>query len=154
MSDKVIIELELLTPMKYEKFISTDEPFSEIMYEVTKVHKEKNTVRNTRHLGKPDYDDIDRAERVISIASINIRSLLDEKAYTYDMVEFKGLCDLEENNYCALLYIVTNSHHSKVRSFLKTFVSGRIDSTAGSYVIRTDLDDKTIGTFKDMFEEL
>jgi hypothetical protein len=151
MRDKVIIELELLTPMKYDKLIVIDEPFSEILYEVTKIYKLKSTVRNTVHLGKPDYADMNKAEKSEVVGSLLIRGLLDDKAYTYNMVEFKGLSKLEEDNYCSLMYLVTNSHEPKVMSFLKTFVAS---SKRGSYIIRTNLDNKTIGTFKDMFEEL
>jgi hypothetical protein len=151
MRNKVIIELELLTPLKYDKLIVKDDPFSDLLYEVAKIHKVKSTVRNTVHLGKPDYEDMNRAEKSVVIGSLLIRGLLDDKTYTYNMVEFKGLSELEESNYCSLMYLVTNSQEPEVMSFLKTFVAS---SNRECYIIRTDLDDKTIGTFKDMFEEL
>jgi hypothetical protein len=175
MSDKIIIELELLTPMKYESVLISVKEFGASYLKITEIYKNNhNSIKNTKTESLSqvpsklvdDYVRVNNFEKCILIGSMEVRDfialnksikqhkgLVVPRGYQSDIEpEFKGLHKLEENNkyYCLLHYIVKNPT-PEVSSFLSSF-SMRKDTEY--FIDRSDLDPTTADIFGDMYGEL
>ena len=144
MSDKIIIELELLTPLRYEKLFLKDKVSQPIIRDITKLHLHNQTLTNidlassSRVERKDDYEGF---ERIYYMKGY-------EWKRTEKMYEFKGLHPEEFKQECNLYYKILNFPDKGLN------LVRRMNDTYHCYVKPTNLDKETIGTFKDMFDEL
>jgi hypothetical protein len=163
MNDVVIVNLELLTPLKYEKFIMDDSDIlnfyysenSPSMFEVVKVYQDVYKVSNIKDV-KASTSEIreykEKAEKCTIISSQAIRAF-EGCLKKQKRIKFTGLHGREENDYCALQYRVTN-YNDDIKLIFNACDPEFIVRMKNTYVVSTGLEDKTIGTFKDMFDEL
>jgi len=150
MSDKIIIELELLTPLKYKESIYISNTGWGVVLEIREVYKAGNYLKNTyapHNIGRPStLIDIEQAEECLLIES----SELHERKFK-EHIEFKGFYKLEGQyrHICSLVYIVKNPN-KEVENVLDKGVRSRMKY----YVKKFNIDQETVDVFGDMYGEL
>jgi len=148
MSNKIIIEVELLTPLSYEKMFLRDRVSQPIVRKITKPHLHNKILTN-----------IDLASSSLMPERIENKKQYEEfeeiyymKGYewkrTEKIYEFKGLIPEEFKQECNLYYKILN-FPDKGLNLIRKF-----NNTFQCFVKPTYLDKETIETFKDMFNEL
>ena len=146
MSNKIIIELELLTPLRYEKMFLRDRASQPVIRNITKLHLHNNELTNI-DLSSINPKRIENREHYEGFERIYYM-----KGYEWKRVEkiyeFKGLHPEEFKQECNLYYKILNFPDKGLN------LVRRINDTYHCFVKPTDLDKDTIETFKDMFDEL
>ena len=148
MKDKIIIELELLAPLKYEKMFLKDGVSQPIVHKVTKPHMFNKMLTNIDLYAtsiKPER--IERQEDDKEFERIYYMKGYDRKRES-EIYEFKGLLPEEFKNQCNFYYKVLN-FPDKGLDVIRT-----INATYKCFVKPTHLDKETIETFGDLFAEL
>ena len=150
MRDKIIVELELLTPLKYKESIHVSNTGWGVVLEIREVYKVKDSLKNTyspHNIGRqPSEEDISEAEECLLMES----SELHEKKFK-ELVEFKGLHKLEGQYRptCVFVYKVKNTS-KKVIDVLNIGHRRQMKY----YVKKTDVDQETVDVFGDMYNSL
>jgi hypothetical protein len=151
MSDVILVNLELLTPLKYDKVIFQAGKALGNIYDVVDVYEDVYSFRNLKNKNRTEKSDVKRAKDALILGSEAIRALGGcNKAPK--KVEFRGLHKLERDGLCYFHYAVTN-YNEEIKQLIKVCDPYNM-IVVKTLVITTGLDDKTIGTFKDMFDEL
>ena len=150
MRDKIIVELELLTPLKYKESIHLSDTGWGVVLEIREVYKAGDSLKNTyspQNIGRlPKPIDIEQAEECLLIES----SELHAKKFK-ESVEFKGRHKLEGQYrpICVFVYMIKNTS-KEVRDILNK--GHRRDMKY--YVKKTDVDQETVDVFGDMYNSL
>ena len=150
MRDKIIVELELLTPLKYKESIHVSNTGWGVVLEIVELYQKGGALKNTyapHNIGRQaSKEDIEQAEECLLIES----SELHEKKFK-ESVEFKGSHKLEKQYrpICTLVYMVKNTS-KEVRDILDKGHRSRMKY----YVKKTDVDQETVDVFGDMYSSL
>jgi hypothetical protein len=152
MSDKIIIELELLTPMKYEEVFWKDmvEGSQPTIFDIQKPHRRGYRFTNIAIAeGESRRKKIQREEDYIGFEKIQWFGSDDRSRIEFpERYELRGLHKQEFSDSCNLYYRILNLPKEGFKRIRQR------NNNIKCFVKPTNLDDDTIETFADMFIEL
>jgi hypothetical protein len=150
MRNRVIIELELLTPLKYRESVHISNTGWGVVLEIVEPYKAYGTIKNTKTppnsggIGrKATLEDIQEGEECILIESSELGNFISQ-------AEFKGLSKFEHYNRCTFIYKVKSTN----KEALDVLYGDPGRRKMKYYLKRTDIDDETGDVFADMFNSL
>ena len=151
---KIIIELELLTPLMYKETVHISSTGWGVVFEVVELYKSSGTVKNLRGAlqdgrtgRKATSEDIEGAEECVLIESTEISYFVGSK------VEFEGLSKFEDKQICNLMYRV-KSKKSKDKTALEIISKMFNRGNMRYYVKPSNVDNETVNVFGDLYSEL
>jgi len=152
MSDKIIIELELLTPMEYEEVFWKDMVVGSkpTIFTIEKPHSKGYRITNIAiDAGHARKKEVKSEEDYIGFEQIQWFGSDDKSRIEYpERYELKGLHKDEFLEHCNLYYRILNLPDEGFKRIRHR------NSNTKCFVKPTHLDKDTIETFKDMFDEL